>query len=305
VLVLGASAVALGLARFERRPDDATLAAVGATRALRALARSALAVDGTTRPVLADPGPGAPAEVRVLHEALDTMLDRQEEARRALAEREVLASHGTMAAGIAHEIRTPLAVLHGSAEMLARDPADAGRRRELTDLITKESDRLERLVATLLTFARPRPPLRQREDLADVCRRALPTLRALAEQHGVELEAELQPAVASLDPEQLQQVVLNLAANAIHASPRSAMVRLSTGREDGKAVLEVADRGAGIPSADLPRIWAPFFTTRASGTGLGLAIVRRIVDAHDGGIDVTTAPGAGTTMRVTLDASDA
>ena len=293
-------ALALALAIMRVTLPAAAVVALGATRALRALARSALEVDASTRPVLTDPGSGAPVEVRVLHEALGTMLDRQEESRHALAEREVLASLGTMAAAIAHEIRTPLAVMHGSAQMLELGDQEESRRRELTQLITQETGRLDRLVGTLLTFARPRPPELVETDLAAVCRRALPTLEGLGSQHGVLIETRLESAPTRLDPEQVLQVVLNLTANAVQVSPRGGVVRVTTFRENGRSVLEIADRGPGISSDDLAQIWTPFFTTRHQGTGLGLAIVRRIVDAHDGRIHVTTAPGAGTTMRVEL-----
>ena len=90
-------------------------------------------------------------------------------------------------------------------------------------------------------------------------------------------------------------------ANAIQASAPETAVRIVTRLEHGGASLEVTDHGVGIPPDDLARIWTPFFTTRPSGTGLGLAIVRRIVEAHDGRIDVTTAPGAGTTMHVRIE----
>lgn len=281
------------------------LVARGTTRSLAALARSALAVDSAGHAALVPPDSEAPREVRVLHGALSTMLVRQEEARRALADREVLASLGTMSAALAHEIRTPLAVVHGSVEMLGRGVDDA-KRRELVDLVTDETRRLGRLVDDLLAFARPRPAQIGEVDLAGVARRAAAVLEADAARYGVTLALALEPAPAHGDPEQLQQVVLNLAHNALQLSPAGGTVTLATrpaAADAAAAVLEVRDEGPGISPDTRERIWTPFFTTRRGGTGLGLAIVRRIVDAHGGRVDVECPPTGGTIMRVVIPTS--
>lgn len=297
------AALLLALAMLAVTLPAAWLVAHATTRALRALTRSALAVDGLSRPVLPDPGRGAASEVRVLHAALGRMLEQQERSRRVLAEREALASLGTMAAGLAHEIRTPLAVVHGSVELLGRGAPAEERRRELVSLVTTEVARLDRLVADLLAFARPRAPARAPGDLAEVARRGALLLQTAAERQGVTIALAPHHAPATFDEEQLQQVLLNLGSNAIQASEAGATVTIATGADDagaGTAWLEVRDAGVGIPAEALARIWTPFFTTRRQGTGLGLAIVRRIVDEHGGTIDVTSAPGAGTTVRVRL-----
>lgn len=297
-LVLAAIVLAIAL------PATA-LVARGTTRSLAALARSALAVDSAGHAALPPPDAEAPREVRVLHGALATMLVRQEEARRALADREVLASLGTMSAALAHEIRTPLAVVHGSVEMLGRGVDDA-KRRELVALVTDETRRLGRLVDDLLAFARPRPPQLGDVDLATVARRAAAVLAADAARHGVTLALDVERAPAHGDPEQLQQVVLNLVHNALQLSPAGAAVTLATraasSNGDG-AVLEVRDQGPGISPDARDRIWTPFFTTRRGGTGLGLAIVRRIVDAHEGRVDVECPTIGGTIMRVVIPTS--
>jgi signal transduction histidine kinase len=291
----------------------AAFVALGTTRALRRLAAGAMTLDESTaaaghavgRPALPAPDATAPTEVRVLHEALEAMLRRQEEANRLIAEREVLASLGTVAAALAHEIRTPLAVVHGSAEMLARDVSSADRRLELTSLITREIARLERLVNDLLAFASPRPTQLLPGDLAAVCRHSLPVIAAFAERQDVRVDARLDSAPARVDAEQLEQVVLNLATNAIQASAPGGVVHVATFTEQNYAILEVRDEGAGIPAEALDRIWTPFFTTRLKGTGLGLAIVKRIVDAHSATIEVSTTAGVGTTVRVALASVDA
>ena len=297
-LVLAAIILAVAL-------PAAALFARGTTRSLVALSRSALAVDSAGHAALVAPDREAPREVRVLHGALATMLVRQEEARRALADREVLASLGTMAAALAHEIRTPLAVVHGSAEMLGRG-VDDGKRQELVALVTDETRRLERLVDDLLAFARPRPVLLGDLDLAAVGRRAADVLGDHAARHGVTLALALERAPARGDPEQLQQVVLNLANNAVQLTRSGGTVTLASrpaAADDAGAVIEVRDQGPGIPAEARERIWTPFFTTRRGGTGLGLAIVKRIVDAHGGRVDVECPAAGGTIMRVVIPSS--
>ncbi len=246
------------------------------------------------------PPTGAPREVRVLASALATMVERLESSRLQLARQESLAAMGTMAAVLAHEIRTPLSVLRGSADMLARRVGDDERDRELVSFLEEEIGRLERLVNDLLMFARPRPPDIAPTDLADVARRGMRTLAGKAEEAGVSLSAELQPAPVQGDEEQLYQVALNLMGNAIEASPRGGEVRVRTGTTGPDASLAVDDDGPGIPAATLDEVWTPFFTTRRGGTGLGLPLVRRIARAHGGDAIIELPREKGTRVVLTL-----
>lgn len=263
------------------------------------------ALRGLTRAAGAD-APGAfvlpataPREVRVLGDALSAMVMRLEASRHALARQETLAAMGTMAAGLAHEVRTPLAVLRTSAETLARRAGD-DTTTELVTFIRDEVDRLDRLVDELLLFARPRPPEPTRLNLADVGARAVRILTPRAEEAGVRISLETTDAFVMADPDQLFQVLLNVLTNAIQVTPRQGMVRLETaGHADGARVV-IDDAGPGIPADRRDEIWRPFFTTRRGGTGLGLAIVRRIVEAHDGTIEVADAPGAGARFTIRL-----
>jgi two-component system sensor histidine kinase PilS (NtrC family) len=236
--------------------------------------------------------------VHVLAGALKDMLERLEQSRHELARQESLASVGSMAAVLAHEIRTPLAVLRGSADMLAKKVAGDARGEELVSLLQEETDRLSRLASDLLVFARPRPPERAAVDLTDVARRAAGMLKDRFVAAAVDLELATSPAPVLGDAEQLGQAALNLLNNALEFSPRGMEVRVETGRSAGGAFLRVADAGPGIPPESLERIWLPFFTTRRGGTGLGLPIVRQIVEAHGGRAEIDSSPGAGT--RVTL-----
>lgn len=278
----------------------ALLALVRSTTAeLSRLTTSARAIRGGSAGGLSVSS-AAPREVRVLADALETMVGRLEESRQELARQESLAAMGTMAAGLAHEIRTPLSVLRGSAEMLAKRVAPDSREAELVSFLLQDVDRLGRLVDDLLVFARPRRPDLARVDLAAVAGRAAKGLSPRLGQDGLTLDLELQPASLIGDAEQLYQVVLNLLSNAARASQAGQSLWLTTGVDDGRAVLRVRDAGKGIPADQLDHIWDPFFTTGNGGTGLGLPIVRRIVQEHGGHISVESQAGVGTEVTVSL-----
>jgi two-component system sensor histidine kinase PilS (NtrC family) len=226
---------------------------------------------------------------------------------RAMEERlgrsERLADLGRLAAGLAHELRNPLASMLGSVELL-RSAAASEEDRRLLDIVQREGGRLAQLVTEFLAFARPAPPRREATDLAVL---AAETLAAFAHDPvaaGVALVPALGPATARADPGQIRQVLWNLLVNAAQAFPPGAArgtVRVSCRTaEDGAAELEVADDGPGIDQADRERIFTPFFTTKPEGTGLGLATIHRIVDAHGGAVVVDSAPGQGARFTVRL-----
>jgi signal transduction histidine kinase len=216
---------------------------------------------------------------------------------------ERLASIGRLAAGIAHEIRNPLASISGSMEMLKQSPGGDADSRQLMDIAVREVDRLNRLITDLLDYARPKTEERQRLDLGELVGEIA---RAFAQERraGVTLTLEADPDV-SLDGAsgQLRQVVWNLVRNAAEAMPAGGAIRVRVTREGGHPLLIVSDTGAGIPKAHLERIFEPFYSTKVSGSGLGLATVARIVDDHRGHIDVDSEPGRGTTFTVRFAAS--
>lgn len=250
---------------------------------------------------------------------------------------ERLAAVGRLSAGIAHEIRNPLASIRGSIEILAKDLSLEGDQARLMTIVLRETDRLNHLITDFLQFARPSDIKRQPVPLADLL---LDTLEAFLRPDGgaPSVEARLEvPAglVAEGDPARIRQIVWNLLINARDAMPGGGRLLVSArairpetpgetpadrsggagspqgsggaGRkgEGGEGPshwveLRFEDSGTGIPPEVLPRIFEPFYTTKERGTGLGLATVHRIVESHGGAIEVASKPGRGTVFTVRL-----
>ncbi len=222
---------------------------------------------------------------------------RQLLAEARLREQERLAQLGQMAATVAHEIRNPLSIMKGSAEVLARKFGQQGQ--EMVSFIIEEIDRLNRLVDNFLRFAR-QPQL----NMAPI---SLPEffqeLLAPMQPDGVraEIPEGLPPVLADRDA--LQQILLNLIRNAREACQKDCTIIITAQsvRRPGRGVLiRVADTGPGIPPEVLSRVFEPFFSTRATGSGLGLAICKQLTEAMGGTIHISSEPGKGTTVSVWL-----
>ena len=223
-----------------------------------------------------------------------------------LRKNETLTTLGLLAAEIAHEIRNPLTViklLHGplGADFAADDP----RRRDL-EVITEKIEQLEAIVSRVLSFGRAPSSLHSRWALAEILDDTLVLLRAKLAQAGVELHyaAPARSCLVDANKGQLQQVVLNLVLNSLHAMPHGGdlTIRCTEDKSAGEPVvhLDITDTGAGIPEAIQPRIFESFLSGRADGTGLGLAIAQRIMKDHHGRLILVNTGSRGTTMRVTL-----
>jgi two-component system sensor histidine kinase PilS (NtrC family) len=227
-----------------------------------------------------------------------TDVRRMEEAVRR-ADR--LAVVGGLAAGLAHEIRNPLAAMCGSIELLSLSPGLEGEERRLMEVVRSEGQRLEALVRDFLAFARPASPQLSQVDASQLVSETAEIFRQQAAARGLTLSVEADENLwVSVDANQVKQVLWNLLGNAADATGEGGRVSVRLRRQGNQALLEVEDSGAGIASEDLPRIFDPFFTTKARGTGLGLAIVHRVVEAHGGRIAVRSEPGSGTTFSLTL-----
>lgn len=245
---------------------------------------------------------GGVAEVQELSRAFAEMLEALSRSREHLVQAGKLAVVGEMAAIMAHEVRTPLGILRSSAQLLERQPRLSSEGRELTGYIKSETDRLDRLVATLLETARPRPPSFRPADLAEVLGHVTSLVERRAAKKDVRLETAPPPSAAMLscDREQLMQVFLNLLINAVQHAPRGGSVGVAVHREADTLLVHVDDDGPGVPAALRARVFDPFFTQREGGIGLGLAVVQQIVQAHGGDITVSESPRGGARFTVRL-----
>lgn len=243
-------------------------------------------------------------------------LERQEEERRelelALREMDKLATVGQLAAGLAHEIGSPLQVLDGRVAALAAKADDPGETRRLARILREQTQRITRIVSRLTDLARRRTAPSRLLDPAPPVRAVVELLRGEARRRGIELSLEPGEGVPLLygDPDSLQQIALNLVHNALDATDRGGSVRVRLRptrlpRPAGDPVrgieLQVSDDGRGMSERERERAFEPFFTTRApSGSGLGLAVVKGIVDDYRGRIRIETEPGRGATFVVDL-----
>jgi two-component system, NtrC family, sensor histidine kinase PilS len=217
---------------------------------------------------------------------------------------ERLAAVGQMAAGVAHEIRNPLASISGSIELLRSTPQLDPESGALMGIVLREVDRLNGLITELLEYARPRERVLTPIDLAVVIEE---TLRVFAQDRNyahvtTQLRAGVRELVVHADPAQVRQVVWNLLRNAADAMPQGGAVEVSLGLDEpaGMAEFAVEDHGKGMSQAEQERLFEPFFSTKTHGTGLGLATVHRIVSEHGGHILVDSEIGRGTRMTIRL-----
>jgi signal transduction histidine kinase len=222
-------------------------------------------------------------ELDRLVEALNATGQRLSEARRRAAAAERLAALGRLAAGIAHEIRNPIAAMRLKAENAL--PGADDRRDAALRTILDQIARLDVLLRNLLTMTHPPDPCRASTDIAKLLEECGDAHRELATAKNVRVEvarASQDIGTVGLDREQTRRALDNLILNAIQSTPSGGCVRLSVQRDDTKVRFRVADSGPGVPEALRDHLFEPFVTGRADGTGLGLAIVREIARAHDG-----------------------
>jgi two-component system sensor histidine kinase PilS (NtrC family) len=213
--------------------------------------------------------------------------------------RQRLAAVGEMAAGIAHEIRNPLASMSGAMQVLRGELALSAEQAQLMDIVLRESDRLNATISSFLAYARPGRVDVTRIDARRAVQDAAALLRTSHEtldNHLIEVEVPATPVWLDADEHQLRQIVWNLATNGLKAMPRGGRLVMFVRAEGGEARVGVRDEGTGIPPEEVDAIFHPFRGSFGRGTGLGLAIVHRIVTDYNGRIDVQSAVGRGTTI---------
>jgi two-component system sensor histidine kinase PilS (NtrC family) len=225
---------------------------------------------------------------------------------------EKMATIGEMAAGIAHELRNPLAAISGAAQLLDKETQDGSVNKRLYDIILRESDRLDATIHEFLLFSKPVKPEKEWFSMRALAQEAMETLvQNPGWNHALTIDLEISPELDSWgDPQLLRQVLLNLVGNSANAcrNMENGRILLRAGERkigdketlQAAIVLEIVDNGPGIPEDIQERIFEPFFTTRETGTGLGLAIVRQIVHSHGGEIFLLDSQPQETIFSVRL-----
>lgn len=253
---------------------------------------------------------GIPIGIVGVFQDISLQKKMEEENRR----RQWLAKIGEVSAGMAHEIRNPLAALSGSMQVLRKDLQPSDDNRPLLDLALRETERLNGIVSDFLQYARPRPLNLKEYDINELVQGTVSMLEQTTEYGGrIRFVRHLAPGsvVALLDPDQMQQVCWNLGLNACQAMPAGGTLTVATNRGgggsgamDGESVeIVFEDTGQGITEEHRDKIFDPFFTTKEEGTGLGLSVVHRIMEDHRGRVQVESVPGMGTRVRLTLPAA--
>jgi two-component system, NtrC family, sensor histidine kinase PilS len=218
--------------------------------------------------------------------------------------KERLAAVGEMAAGIAHEIRNPLASMSGSIQILRQELPLSAEQEQLMDIVLRESERLNTTIRSFLAYARPQRFAIVRLDVRRSLNDTALLLRNSAEVgegHTVEVDVPAGELWFDADEGQIKQIIWNLATNGLRAMPEGGRLRLMASFESSDGVvITVQDEGIGIPAEELDALFQPFHGSFPKGTGLGLAIVHRIVTDYNGEIQVSSRPGAGTTVSVRL-----
>ncbi len=219
-----------------------------------------------------------------------------------------LASIGTLASGMAHEIKNPLTALKTFTQLLPKRYNDAEFRHDFSTLVGSEIARIERIVNELLAFARPAPLMIEQVDVNEIVDGAMRLVGPQAARLHVSVRRQLHAPDARIaaDKDRLQQVLLNLLLNALQASEAGGSIELSTEIQNGASNpeplirLDVRDSGSGIPKETLPHIFDPFFTTKSEGTGLGLSVSYNIISEHRGRLEVSSELGKGTCFSIYL-----
>ena len=290
-LILGFG-VARGLARSIRR--------------LRVQVRGAVGKLGPDLPEIVLTGEGV---FGGLHEDLDHLTARIEEVVRQLQQRErevlraeQLAAVGQLAAGVGHEVRNPLTSIKMLVQAGLEDGGKPGLTLEDLRIIESEIRRVERSLQTFLDFARPPKPERRPVDLLPVVATVLGLVRGRAEKQRVVTQVVAPPGGVTLtvDPGQIQQVLINLVLNALDAMPTGGVLSMMIRHASDRVEIEVADTGPGVPKEMIPRLFQPFASSKETGLGLGLVISRRIVEDHKGVIEAINRPGGGASVLISL-----
>ncbi|MHC1744692.1 MAG: ATP-binding protein [Syntrophobacteraceae bacterium] len=260
-------------------------------------------IDGAPIPLLVNAavlrdGSGSPAGHVLMLADISNLKLLEEQLRRS----ERLASLGRLAAGIAHEIRNPLSSIKGFATILGGRFQEDDRSKRIAEVMVQEVERLNRVVTELLDYAKPTELHKETVSCADIIHRTLELMEGAAENQGVAIQTRILPQdlAVDVDADRFSRALLNLYLNALQSMGRGGVLRVAADCREGEVHFTVADSGTGIAPENVPHVFDPYFTTKPNGVGLGLANVYKIIEAHNGQIEVVSTLGDGTTFRILL-----
>ena len=235
------------------------------------------------------------------HGSQEELAVENEHLRKEVQQTERLKAVATLAAGMAHEIKNPLASIKTFAEYLPEKYGDPAFREKFAKIMGQEVDKMNTLVQRLLEFSRPTQPQLHPVHLSSVVRDTLDFLQGTLLQKQIQVEtAFVKTDEVLADPGQLKQVFLNVLLNSIEAMEQPGRITISTRQNNGCLEVRLTDTGPGIPKRDLPHVFDPFYTTKPDGTGLGLSVVHSIVREHGGRITIHSEVGKGTQVQMYL-----
>ena len=240
----------------------------------------------------------------VLYNAVGAIMgilrDREQAEQKRFLEAENLAAIGRAMSCVAHDMKTPLVAIGGFSLLIRKHLTEDDPHREKLDIIINEAYRLENMVKDLLDFSRPLQLDRSEEDVKQLIGECIAVVTEVARKKEVTVEARPSPDLPQLpvDPMRMKRLLINLVMNAVQASPEGESVTIDSYRSGNSVTIDVIDRGCGIPREKRKEIFSPFFSTKKEGTGLGLPIAKKIVEAHQGHLEVLDNPETGLTFRV-------
>ncbi|MFA4917318.1 MAG: ATP-binding protein, partial [Syntrophales bacterium] len=239
-------------------------------------------------------------DMLVVLKDLKTVKNIRDQLRKA----EQLAALGTLASGVAHEVRNPLGSLRGLTELISEDLSPDDPKRLYTENMLKEIDRLNHLVEDILNFAQNPMSSLEPTDISQILSHCISLARYNFPDKNITVKEIHQPGLPLIqaDQERLIQVFLNIMGNAFEASPDKGRIEVESkeSRERGNLIVTISDSGPGITTESLPLVFDPFYTTKEKGTGLGLSIAQNIITAYGGSMEVESVPGQGATFSVVL-----
>ncbi len=246
--------------------------------------------------------PALHRQMQHLHGEISRIVEQLQQREHEVLRAEQLAAVGQIAAGVAHELRNPLTAIKMLVQTGLEGKPPAGLAADDLTVIEQSIRRMEHYIQIFLDFARPPRSERRRADLLEVVRRAAALVEGRARRQKVRVEFNFPqtPVWTSLDPEQIQQVLVNLLLNALDVLPRSGVIEVDVETGSDQATVCIRDTGPGIPESVRSRLFEPFVTSKPDGVGLGLSICKRLVEAHGGTMHAANSPRGGASVSFTL-----